>query len=174
MNSGTILALCIMLGIVTAAWYLTRKNKLVSETHEFDERQNALRASGFRIGFFTALILLVVLILLLEMDALTVITPGFAAFAVLIISIVTFAIFCITHDAFLGVQENAKNRIFLFSMVVIVEAFLTVRHFLRGEMLENGRLTFSAGSPVLVCIGFLAILITLIVKTIRNGKEAEE
>ena len=43
-----------------------------------------------------------------------------------------------------------------------------------GELLEGGMLTFGSGAPVVMFVCVLAILITLIVKTVRNGKEAEE
>ena len=45
---------------------------------------------------------------------------------------------------------------------------------MEGEFLQSGVLTFDSGAPVLMFVCFLAILITLIVKTIRNRKEAEE
>jgi len=41
-------------------------------------------------------------------------------------------------------------------------------------MLESGKLDFSHGASALMFVCFLAILITLIVKLIRNRKEAEE
>ena len=52
--------------------------------------------------------------------------------------------------------------------------FTTVRYLLKGELLEDGKLAFGSGAPLLMFICFLAILITLIVKMVRNGKEAEE
>ena len=45
---------------------------------------------------------------------------------------------------------------------------------MEGEILEDGKLTFGSGAPALMFVCFLAILITLIVKTVRNRKEAEE
>jgi len=58
--------------------------------------------------------------------------------------------------------------------LVLIQGFVTVRYAEKGELLENGQLTFGGGAPALMFVCFLAILITLIVKTIRNGKEAEE
>ena len=59
-------------------------------------------------------------------------------------------------------------------MIVIIEAFASVRYLTEGEMIEDGKLTFGGGAPAVMCICFLAILITLIAKTVRNRKEAEE
>ena len=172
MNTGTVLALGIMAGVMIAAWFLSRK--AVKRNHEYDEMQLQIRATGYQIGFYTALILMMVLVLLWEMNLLTVVTPGFAAFAALIVSVTVFAVYCILHNAFLAVRGNPKSYIGMFSMIVILEAFVSIRYLTKGEMLEDGKLTFGGGAPAIMCVCFLAILITLIVKTVRNGKEAEE
>ena len=164
MSTGSVVVLGIMVGVMIAAWVLTRKNR--RKECEYDEMQLKIRAKGYQIGFFTALCLLLVFILLAEMNCLTVVTPGFAAYAVLIISIL--------HDAFLSIRGNAKNYLGIFSMVVLVEGFVAARYLINGEMLEDGKLTFGGGAPAIMFICFLAILIVLIVKTIRNRKEAEE
>ena len=57
---------------------------------------------------------------------------------------------------------------------ILVEGLAAVRYLPNGEMLEDGKLTFGGGTPAIMFICFLAILIVLIVKTIRNRKEAEE
>ena len=56
----------------------------------------------------------------------------------------------------------------------LVEGLAAVRYLPNGEMLEDGKLTFGGGAPGVMFICFLAILIVLIFKTIRNRKEAEE
>ena len=172
MTTGSVMALGIMVGVMIAAFFLTRKSR--KEECEYDEMQLKIRAKGYQIGFFTALALLLMLVFLYEMNLLTVMTPGFAAYAVLIICVTVFTIYCILHDAFLSISGNAKSYLGIISMVVLVEGFVAVRDAVNGKLLENGQLTFGGGAPALMFICFLAILITLIVKTIRNGKEAEE
>ena len=171
MNTGSMLALGIMVGVMIAAWILSRKS---SKETDYDEMQLKIRADGFRIGFYTALLLLVVLILLLELNTLTAVTPAFAVFTILIASVVVFAVYCILHDAFLAVRGKAKTYIGIFTMIVIIEGAVTIRHLMEKNLLEDGTLTFSGGSSAVMCLGFLALLITLIVKTVRSGKEAEE
>ena len=56
----------------------------------------------------------------------------------------------------------------------LLQGATTVRYLMEGEILEDGKLTFGSGAPALMFVCFLAILITLIVKTVRNRKEAEE
>ena len=171
MNSGSVMALGMMAGVMIAAWYLTRKNRKAAE---YDEMQLKIRAAGYRIGFFTALFMQVILILLSEFGPLTVTTPGFAAFAALLVSVTVFAVYCILHDAFLAVRGKPGSYLCIFSLVVLTESLVTVRNLTDGKMLENGRLTFQGGTPAAMAAAFLVILITLIVKTVRNRKEAGE
>lgn len=172
MTTGTVMALGIMVGVMIAAWFLSRKAQ--KKNCEYDEMQLKIRAKGYQIGFYTALFLMMVIILLYELNWLNAVTPGFAVFAALIVSVTVFAVYCILHDAFISVRGDGKSQIAVFSLVVLAEGLASVRYITKGELLESGSLTFGSGAPVLMFVCFLAILITLIVKTIRNRKEAEE
>ena len=172
MNSGTAMALGIMTGVMIAAWALTRKAR--KKEFQYDEMQLKIRAKGYQIGFFTALILLMALVLLSEMNLLTAVTPGFAAYAALILSVTVFAVYCILHDAFLSVRGKAVNYIAILSIAILAEGFMAIRYAVEGSLLEDGKLAFRSGAPGMMSVCFLAVLITLIVKTIRNRKEAEE
>ncbi len=172
MTAGTALALGIMTGVMIAAWFLFRKSW--KKECEYDEMQLKIRAKGYQVGFYTALFLMLVLVLLSELNWLTVVTPGFAVYAALMVSVTVFAVYCILHDAFLAVHGNANRYFGLFGMIVVLEGIVSVRYIIDGEMLENGKLTFGGGAPAMMCVCFLAILIALIVKTVRDRKEAEE
>ena len=172
MNIGTVMVLGIMVGIMIAAWALTRK-KMKKET-EYDEMQLKIRTNGYQIAFFTALGLQLVLILLLEANLLTVVTPGFAAFAALLLSVTVFAVYCIMHDAFLAVDGHPGIYIGIFGMVIAAEAIITIRNLINGTLLENGKLTIGSGMPLVMLVCFLVILVTLIAKTVSNGKGADK
>ena len=172
MDTGIFLAIGIMVGVMIAAWLLSRKSW--KKECEYDEMQLKIRARGYQIGFYTALFLMLVLILLWELNWLTVATPGFAIYTALIISVTVFAIYCILNDAFLAIRGNANRYFWLFGLIIAIEGIVTVRNISNGEMLENGKLTFGSGAPAVMAVCFLAILITLFVKTVRNRKEADE
>ncbi len=172
MNISTLLPLALMVVLMVVILMLTKQKR---QTSGYDEMQLKIRARGYKIGFFTALCLLAVVSLLAETGTLlSAVTPGFAAFAVLIVSVVVFSIYCILHDAFVAISGNARSFLVIASLVVLVNGFGAVRHLTGGTMLEEGRLGFSGGSNLLMFLGFLTILITLIIKTVRNRKEAEE
>ena len=172
MTTGTVLALGILFGVMIAAWALSRK--AMKKNCEYDEMQLKIRAKGYQIGFYTALLLMMVVVLLYELNWLTAVTPGFAVFAALIVSVTVFSVYCVLHDAFISVRGDGRSPIIIFSIVVLAEGLASVRYIMEGEFLQSGVLTFDSGAPVLMFVCFLAILITLIVKTIRNRKEAEE
>ena len=169
-NTLVILELVLFIGIIV--WVMIRRRK--NCTQKYDEMQLKIRAKGYKISFFTALLMLCVLTVLVECNMLGIVTPGFAAYTALMVSVTVFAIYCILHDAFLAVRGNPKQHLLLFGIIVILEGFTTIRYLIKGELLEGGLLTFGSGAPLVMFICFLAILITLIVKTVRNGKEAEE
>ena len=172
MNTGTAMALGIMVGVMIAAWVLSRK--AMKKNSEYDEMQLKIRAKGYQIGFFTALILMMIVILLCEMNWLTAVTPGFAVYAALIVSVIVFVVYCILHDAFISFRGDGKSQIWIFGIVALVEGFVAIRELSDGNLLESGKLGFSSGAPILMFVCFLAVLITLIIKLIRNRKEAEE
>ncbi len=172
MNTGTVMALGLLVGVMIAAWFLSRK--AMKKNCEYDEMQLKIRAKGYQIGFYTALVLMMIVVLLYELNWLTAVTPGFADLAALIISVNVFTIYCVLHDAFISVRGDGKNQIAVFSLVVLAEGLASIRFIMEGELLKSGTLTFDCGAPIMTVICFLAIPITLIVKTVRNRKEAEE
>ncbi len=174
MNADVLLVSGILLCVMIALWILNRKKRNASGIKDFDEMQTVIRGRGYRIGFLTAVILLAVMILLSELDALKGVTAGFAFFAVLIISVTTFGVYCVAHDAFLGIREKPKRTMILFLIIVVVDGAVSVINLISGKMTESGRLNFSGGSSVLMFAAFLILLITLIVKTAKGRKEAAE
>ena len=171
MSENAWLAMGLLVIVMVAAWALTRKARCQDK---FDEMQLKIRAKGYQIGFFTALGLMMVLAFLLETECITIVTPGLLALTALMIAVTVFAIYCITHEAFLSIRGDGKNHIALYAVIVIVEIINVVRHAVMGTMLENGKLEFGVGAGIVMCVCFLSILVTLIVKKMKSGKEAEE
>ena len=171
MSENAWLAMGLLVIVMVAAWALTRKARCHDK---FDEMQLKIRAKGYQIGFFTALGLMMVLAFLLETGCVTIMSPGLLALTALMISVTVFAIYCITHEAFLSIRGDGKNHIALYSVIIIVESVNIVRHAVMGTLLENGMLEFGVGAGIVMCVCFTAILVTLIVKKIKVGKEAED
>ncbi len=169
-NLIVILELVLLVGLVV--WVALRKKKSCSQ--KFDEMQLKLRAKGYRISFFTALLAMAATVILMECNMLGIITPALAVMAALMISVTVFAVYCILNDAFISFSGTPKNHLFLYSLIVLVEIANVVRLLIRGEVLVSGMVDFTAGAAVLMAVAFLVILITLIIKTNCERKEAEE
>ena len=171
MTDNAWMALGLLVIVMVAAWALTRKARC---NEKFDEMQLKIRAKGFQIGFFTALGLMMVLGFLLETDAIPLVTPGLLVLTALLVSVTVFAIYAITHDAFLSIRGDGRSHIALYAVIVLVEIVNVVRHAVMGTMMDGGKLDFGVGTGMVMGVCFLAILVTLIVKKMKNGKEAEE
>ena len=137
-----------MFGIIVAAVALVLRNR--NKVCEYDEMQLKIRAKGYQIGFFAALILMLCLVLLWETGLLTVVTPGFAIYAAMLISVTVFAIYCILHDAFLAINGKPNLYIGIFSAIVLLQGATTVRYLMEGEILEDGKLTLGAQTSAVV------------------------
>ena len=169
-NLIVILELVLLVGLVV--WVALRKKKNCSQ--KFDEMQLKIRANGYRISFFTALLTMSAAVILMECNMLGIVTPALAVMTALMISVTVFAVYCILHDAFISFSDTPKNHLFLYSLIVLIEIANVVRLLVRGEVLVSGMVDFTAGAAVLMAVAFLVILITLIIKTNCERKEAEE
>ena len=170
MTDNAWMALGLLVIVMVAAWALTRKARC---NDKFDEMQLKIRSRGYQIGFFTALGLMMVLAFLLETGCITFVTPGLLALTALMISVTVFAVYCITHEAFLSIRGDGKNHIILYAVIIVVEIVNVVRHAAMGELMVNGQLDFGVGAGIVMCVCFAVILVTLVIKKIRVGKEAE-
>ena len=76
MSTNAFFAMGLLVGIMLAAWGLGRK---WAKQKHYDEMQLKIRAEGYRLGFFTALAMIVVLILLYELGLMARIAPSMHA-----------------------------------------------------------------------------------------------
>lgn len=171
MTTNTFFALGVLAGLMAAVWALSRKSR--REKH-YDEMQLQIRANGYKLGFFTILALLVVLMLLSEEGLFSLVSPSLALFAALLIGVVTFAVYCIRHGAFLSVGDKGKSYLAVLALVTLSNGGVALNRLLGGRMLENGLVTLDFGAPALVFAGFVIILAVLAAQIARSGKEAEE
>lgn len=171
MTSDVFFPIGIMAGLMLGIWALSRK---AAQTRHYDEMQLKIRANGYKLGFFTVLALLALLMVLSETGLSSVVSPSLALFAVLMAGVITFAVYCILHEAFLSVGNQGKSYLAVFTIVIACNAAVAVVRLLNGEIMENGLVTLDFGAPALVCVGFLAALIALLIKMARVRKEAAE
>ena len=166
-----------MLGVLVAvvilfAIRITRR-KAGKEGH-FDEMQLRLRARGYGIAYLVTVIGLLLLTFLFQSEAFSVIEPAFGVFLVLMISIATFAVYCVWNEAFFHVGQRTNYYMILCLIVVLLNGASAAVHFMNGTFLENGRLTFDNSSYLVSGLTFLSVLIALLLKKAGFGKGEEE
>ena len=153
------------------------KNNYVPEwDFNFDYYVYNLLEDGYKIGYLVTLAGLVLLLLLTEIvDGFSqVATPGFGMFFVIMFGIVVFSVYCIFHDSFFSVGEKGKTYILLCLFVVVANGVSAVGRIVKGTIIEEGKLTFSGTSNLIMATSFLIIVISLVIKNVQDKKEAAE
>ena len=171
MSTEAFFALGLMVGLMVAVWVLTRKAR---RSKHYDEMQQKIRADGYRLGFFTTLLMMVVLIFLTELGISRYISPAFGLLTVMMVGVTVFALYCIRHEAFLSVGDKGKSYVMVFALVTVCNGAVALMRLLEGELLENGVVTLSSGAQLLMFAAFLPLLIALLIRQKQSGKEAEE
>ncbi len=171
MNWEYIIALLIFTVLLALTLIIRKKT---NRNKHYDERQLLLRANGYRIGFFVTSFALLVLILLTEAGVSLKVSTGLAMFIVLMMGIVTFAVYCIMRDVYFSVGESSKRYILFWTIIVVINAIPVTQRLIDGTFLENGILSFSGGGANFVCeLSFLIVLVAIIVRKLQPEKEDE-
>ena len=167
--AGIIIAsICIVLRIIIL-------KKTSENTHQYDERQAAIRGRGFQLAYFAAICILV-LGGLLEMALGIAWCDLFVlAMIALWISICLFTTYCVVKDAYFTLRGHRKLLIAVMGAAGILNLFISLFHILEGSyIIEDSRL--STGFVNLLtgaCCLYLAVF--MLIWTLHERKlEAEE
>ncbi len=165
MLSGTVLGLIICFIIFKAA------NKDHKARTEYDERQQGIRGRGYRVAFYTAMIL-EALMLALDFGGLSLpFEPYQADAAVIFISCTVLACYVIWHGAYWGLNNDRGRYYITLGAAVLLNAFPVVMTAVRGGLTENGKL-----SPVflnLLALAMLAVIGIVMLIRARLDRNAE-
>ncbi len=147
------------------------------KNNHYDERQLILRANGYKAGFLVTVIGILILILWIEgaedYGFRSWIEPGFGMFAVLMIGIITFTVYCIVKEAFFAIGQKGNAYIVLCLVVSVLNAIPAAIRIVNGTIWDNGKISFESGSNLICAVSFLIIVVALLAKKIQTGKEAE-
>ena len=142
---------------------------------EYDERQQLIRLKGYMYAFFTTLILLVLYAFTASLMAQFPLYPGEVAFAIIIISVVVYALYCVKRDVFFGIRQHSRAYILLLLFVVISNLLSAIVNARDGGWLDpNGMISFSFFSSILCIVGFGAVLAALLIKRSSSDREESE
>lgn len=165
---GMILLLFVIVLIIVMGFGLKRRR---DESGQFDERQLALRAEGYRKGFFTAVAVGAVALFLVEAELIPPACATLALYIALLAGIVTFAVFCIVKDVFFRIGEKGTYYMILCAVIVLADGVSAASRIADGSFLENGVPTFASCNSLVMALAFLVVLIALLVRKYAGERD---
>lgn len=154
---------------VILGYYTDRKST-------FDERQLLARAGAYRVGFGSLIIADLAIMLLQSWSKWTeVVDSTFAMMAALMVSLMVFSIYCVTHDAFFQRKENPEAYLGICIVVLFGNVMAVISHYSdHGTLLVNGKLTLSPGGNLAFGVMFFVLIVTISIKMLVTRPEEDE
>lgn len=175
MNITSLLGfICGIVVAVLLVWALTRRfNTDGKSKTEYDERQKAIRGVGFMYAFYVLASWSVIMIALDIGGVKLPVSNTIMIFTGIVISGLVLAWYCIMHDAYWGMNNNAAFYTRFIIAVGAINLIGGIADMVRGNMvvdgvLQNSFINFEAG------ILILAIGVFLLIKKHRDGIEEDE
>ena len=140
---------------------------------EYDERQDLIRGRGYKYAFFSVIGLLAVYMIAEGWAGQLPVAGSIVAFAILLVGVMIYAIYCMRNGAFFGIHNNYKSYRIILIAVVLINALSAYLHIRAGEMIVDGQLTLGPTMQVLTTICFAVILIAMEMQLRHDRGEAE-
>ena len=167
-----------LLGGVFALIFILALNSRKAKNCTYDERQLAGRSDAFKGGFFSLLSYITISEIASIFLKKEWITPSCnLAFAVSIAA-ASFAIICITKEAYLGLEQNAKSTIISSSIISVANIVMGLLHMEEDKfvIITEGKLdldvNFIVGTALLIVTIVFIIHTTIIRKSLENYEES--
>lgn len=131
----------------------------------YDERQNMVRGTGYKISFITVILLNLFYALVFFGATKDIVSPQFVMMAIVFIGILVYTIYCIFNDAYVQVGQKMTKWIALIVFVIISNGYCAIRNGRERGFIVNG---FATGSSLnaLIAITFSLVLIAYFVKRV--------
>ena len=183
MSPASIMVLAI-LGLLCAAIFLVLISRSVAilragrrqAKDEFDERQLRVRADAYRIGFMCMLgSVLAMMVLFSWQPWVDRVDTMVTLVGTVMIAFLVFAIYCITHDAFLRRNERASSYLTLSIAAMLCNLAVVIRDLVeKGTLFVDGKATMTPFGNAMMAGVFFVVSIVLVIKIIVNRKEEDD
>lgn len=138
---------------------------------EYDERQQLARGNGFKYAYVTSIVYNGVLCLITVAGISVPIELSVLIMFGILLTALVYAVYCIQHDAYVSLNENANRLMIVFIALGGFNTFIGVTHLIHGTMFENGVFTFHGIN--LLC-GILLLVLAVILFTHTSLQLCEE
>ena len=159
----------ILLGLIICFIVFKFANNNHKVRTEYDERQRVIRNKGYKIAFYTALILNTIMLALYYGDLPLPLDPYMANAAVIFISCTVLACYTIWNDAYWGLNNNRRRYFIILAATVLLNAFPVFMTAIHGGLIENGKLSaVFINLLVLVMLAVIGIVMLVRARLDRN------
>lgn len=137
---------------------------------KYDERQQLIRGTGFKYGFFTLMLCNVVAAFLVSVEKKQYIDHAVLMFTAILLGIFVYVAYCIWNESYFSLNENPKRVVIVFILVALFNFGVGYRGFRHGELMKDGMLTVHCLN-ILCGILFLMLFFVMAAKHICKKKE---
>lgn len=163
---GFLVGFFVVILVFVCALIFSKKSR--SLRCKYDERQELIRARGFKYAFFT-LFFYNLLDSLIGVAAEKYVERSVVVFFGVFLGILVYGIYVIWNDGYFSLNDNPKRIILIMTSLTILNLLIGINHIRHGELWIDGVLSIS--SVNLMC--GIALLIMLIVLLIKNTFKKE-
>jgi hypothetical protein len=179
MTIETIILLSIYVALVIVLGFIIKRRR---KTYHFDEMQERIRAKGYKIAYFTTLILLCGLIVADTSMGMEI--PPYALsgliIVVVMVSFLVWGIYCIIHDSFFFLGQNWRDYFIVCLIVGFVQGIALVSGLMGWIKEEVHTQSFfemiftKVSTSGVMAITFLTLAAVVGIKMLSNRNAVEE
>lgn len=167
---GMLVGVAVGLIVIALCFKYVRIRK--GSNFEYDERQQLTRGTGFKYAYVTGIVYNAVLCLLTITGIPLPIEQSVLILIGILLSVLVYVIYCIQHDAYVSLNENANRLMIVFIVIGVINTFIGVMHLVHGTMFKDGVFTFR-GINLLCGIFMLVVTVVLFAHTKLQSHEEE-
>lgn len=138
---------------------------------KYDERQQLVRGTGFKYGFFTLMFYNVAAAFLISVEKRQYIEHTALMLAGILFGVFVYVAYCIWHESYFSLNENPKRVIIVFILVALLNFGVGYQGFRHGVLIENGMLTVHCLN---VFCGILFLMLFFVMAAKHISKRNEE
>ncbi|MBR4831254.1 MAG: hypothetical protein IKZ97_01345 [Butyrivibrio sp.] len=178
--ASTIIAFLIYAILVAMIFIYNKKRKCANA--KYDEMQLQIISSAYKRAYFT-LITMLFAVIIIDTNCEDILPPhAMVSFIVwpVAISMLVFLIYSVWHDAFFVARQNKKNYLLFCAGMIILYISLFIRHITHtitgpiNALSVGEHALFHDSTDAALGTTFLTLAIVIIIKMIKDKKEAAE
>ncbi len=164
----------VLLAVVVVTVIMLSTRKYRKEHSNYDEMQILYRARGYKIGFFTMMIILALEIFMEAVLELRIAETSIYLFLPIMIGVTVYGCYNIIRGSFFSVGDDGMRYTLMIGVVAVCEIIGGLPYLIKGNIIKDGLIRFEGANSLLMGLCFLAMAITSAVMMFRSRKEAND